>query len=283
MDTQSMMLFAIIALVLIGVPVIIGRFTGQSPMEILFGSRVNRTFFGNREKREEKSRTGRSSGGNAPGNAPGGPAGGGSASGVQAADGNAPGDQAADGSSQGEAAKSLPPGAQKNSSREDLMRSISALLTYGRRNRFFTIVPGTLMHGDDVASLAVLIVTRNSVLGFNCFGYGGTVHVGSGEETWKQVLNGETIRFDSPLVKNKKQKEILDAVLNECGYPGTRTEIFGLFTSPDVVLKNNVRRNTRCCTQKAMMEVLNENRYLENGGINPRELGLLLEKHIKKA
>ena len=237
MDIEKIILFLIIGLVMIGIPVFLGKRTGQSPMELLFGNQSKNSLFGKRKKKD------------------------GSDSEINGKDPKAS-------------------ALQKNSSRQELMKTISALLSYARRNRFYCIIPGTLQHGEEVASLAVLMVTRNSVLGFNCFGYGGTVYVGSGEEPWRQVINGEEKKLDSPVVKNKKQKEILDEVLKECGYPEIRTEIFGVFTASDVILKDN--RNSRCYTQKTMMEVLKGNRFIVDKGVDPRKVGKILETHIKR-
>ena len=237
MPLETIILFSIIAVVLLGIPVLLGRKFGADPMDLLFGDKSRRRLFG-RNKNEDEAEEGKD---------------GGSGRGPK----------------------------EKNSSRQDLMKTISDLLSYGRRNRFYCIMPGTLMNGDDVASLAVVIVTRNRVMGFNCFGYGGTVWAGSGDDDWRQVINGEEITVESPIVKNRRQKEILDAVMRECGHPETPTDIYGIFTAPDVVLK--AHRNTRCFTRKTMLEILKENRYLQDGGIAPKELGKILETHTKKA
>ena len=42
MDQSSIILYAIIILVLIGIPVILARKTGKKPMELLLGKRENR-------------------------------------------------------------------------------------------------------------------------------------------------------------------------------------------------------------------------------------------------
>ena len=56
MDQQSLILYAIIAAVLIGIPVMLARKTGRKPMELLFGKRENRSFFGSKKKDSEGSR-----------------------------------------------------------------------------------------------------------------------------------------------------------------------------------------------------------------------------------
>lgn len=244
MDSNMIYTYIIIALVLIVLPIVLGRLTGRNPMEIMFGERVNNTLFGRRKKKDSSGKE-------------------------------------ATGTEGGKEAGKDAFHAQKNSSRQDLMRTISALLSYARRNGFYCIVPGTLARGEEVASLAAVVVTRNSVLGFNCFGYGGTVTAVPGDGDWKQVLNGEETKIPSPVEKNRRQKEILDAVLKEAGYPEIRTEIFGVFTAADVKLKDH--RGTRCYAQKGMMEALKGNQFLREGGINPKEVGKALEGYVKRA
>ena len=241
--------YVIMALVLIGLPVLLGKLTGKNPMEILFGDRVNNTLFGKKKKEDPSTETDEKGG-----------------------------TRSESSGKKGEKGKT--PSIQRNSSRQELMQTISELLSYARKNHFFCIVPGTLQHGDEVATLAVLIVTRCSVLGFNCFGYGGTVYAGSGDDAWRQVLNGEEKKIDSPVSRNKKQKEILDAVLKECGYLNIRTEIYGVFTASGVILKDH--RNTRCCSQKVLMEILKGSHFMEDSGVDPKKIGRTLETHIKK-
>ncbi len=50
MDQSSIILYAIIVLVLIGLPVALAKKTGKKPMELLFGQRKGRSFFGKQEK-----------------------------------------------------------------------------------------------------------------------------------------------------------------------------------------------------------------------------------------
>lgn len=244
MDLKMLPVYIIIILVLIVIPILLGRRLGRSPLEVLFGEQANNLFF-----RKKKNGTNADS-------------------------------EDAKGSPGKQGKKRKKETVQKNSSRQELMTAISAFLTYGRRNHFYVIVPGTLMHEDKVASLAAIIVTKGQVLGFNCFGYGGTVHAGFGDDDWRQVLNGEEKTIDSPVVRNRNQREILDAVLKECGYLNMPTEIYGVFTAAGTILKDH--KNTHCCTQKAMMEILKGDRFMEDKGIDPVKVGKALEVHVKK-
>ena len=254
MDSNLIPVYIIIALVFIGLPILLGRLTGSNPMEILFGDRGNHTIFG--KKKED---------------------------GKDLADGEmAERTQPEKDGKPGRNGKSRKaPAEQKNSNKQELMKTISDLLTYGRKHHFFCVVPGTLMHEEEVASLAVLMVTRRSVLGFNCFGYGGTIIAGSGEDDWRQQLNGEEKMIGSPVVRNRKQKDILDAVLKENGFGEVETEIYGIFTASGVILKDH--KKTRCCSRLAMMEILKGNRFLEDKGLDPQKIGRMLEAHTKKA
>ena len=246
MDMNMLPVYVIIILVLIVLPIMLGRRFGVNPVELLLGKQTSDMLFGKRKKREAET----------PGSE------------GEAEAGSKPGD------------RKKKSGMQKNSSRQELMTAISGFLTYGRKNRFYCIVPGTLEHEGATASLAALVITRSRVLGFNCFGYGGTVYAGSGDEDWRQVLNGEEKKIDSPVVRNRKQKEIVDAVLKECGYPNIPSEIYGVFTASGVILKDN--RTTRCHTQNAMMEILKGSRYMEDKGVDPAKVGKALEAHVKR-
>ena len=106
-----------------------------------------------------------------------------------------------------------------------IMVLISRLLTYARRNRFYTIVPGTLTIGEQTASLAAVVVTRGCVLGVNCYGFGGSIEGKSGSADWVQTLNGERKSFPSPTVKNEEQRKILADVLVDAGYPEVDAQV----------------------------------------------------------
>jgi hypothetical protein len=53
MKLETLILYSIISVVLIGLPVIISKKFGKNPMELLFGKRVNRTIFGKKTETED--------------------------------------------------------------------------------------------------------------------------------------------------------------------------------------------------------------------------------------
>ena len=58
MEQNSIILYALIVLVLVGIPVVLSRKTGKNPMELLFGKRRNRGAFGSQKKDASDGTTG---------------------------------------------------------------------------------------------------------------------------------------------------------------------------------------------------------------------------------
>ena len=234
--------YIIMALVIIGLPVLLGRISGKSPMEIFFGRRVNDSAFG---------------GDNA------------SAKGT-------------DGAAKKEAAQNggkLSPA--RNSTRQELLSFISELVSYSRRNHFYSLVPGTLELEGEVTSFAAVIVSRNAVLGFNCFGYGGDLFCAKDQEKWKQQAGGKESLIESPVRKNMRQQELLEKALELCGFPDVSCQVYGVFTAPSASLKN--RGGTNCYTKEEMMNLLAKNEFIKDKGVEPVRIGRALSGLLKKA
>ena len=233
---EMLPVFIIMALVMIVLPIGLGRLSGKSPMEVFFGSRVKDSAFGAGETKgtdgEKKAKSG--------------------------------GKQEV----------------QAGSTRQELMECISMLLSYARRNRFYCMVPGTVTADGETASLAAVIVTRSAVLGFNCFGYGGKIFASRTDGPWLQNAGDGEKEIDSPTVRNRKQKEILDKALASCGLEGLETRVFGVFTAGSAKLKNS--GGTGCVTVRELQEVLGSDRILKDGGVDPKETGARLEACRKK-
>ena len=143
------------------------------------------------------------------------------------------------------------------------------------------MVPGTLeLETAGKTYLPAVIVTRCCVIGINSFGYGGTIRAFPGEEQWLQTMNGEKNRFDSPTQKNARQKEILQKILQDAGYPDTEVEILGVFTSPHAVLTGAA--SSQCYTCAQLAAELSKDRYLKDAGLDPKEIGASLKRYAQK-
>ena len=236
MEQSTIILYAMIVLVLIGIPVILAKKSGKSPMEMLFGKRGSKGLFGTRNK------------------------------------------ETGDGASQ---AGKPQAGKQANSNRNDFMDLISRLATYARRNHFRLIIPGTLSCGGSIAVLTALVITKSRVVGINCFGFGGRVIAAEGDRDWEQIMNGEESSFPSPVKKNRDQEKIVRQVLEEVGFPGTEVEIIGVFTSPSVWLSGTA--GTNCYKKDDAMKYLKTDRFMTEGGLDPRRLDEALQPRIVRA
>ena len=218
--------------VLIVLPIIFARMSGRNPMEMFFGSRVNKTpFTGEKTENEQQAQQKK--------------------------------------------------GREKNSTKNDIMVLISRLLTYARRNRFYTIVPGTLTTGNRTAALAAIVVTRGCVLGVNCYGFGGSIEGKSGSTDWVQMLNGERKSFPSPTVKNEEQRKILLDVLADAGCPDVDAQVIGVFTEPNVRFTKVAGKG--CYTMDTFRDFLSSDACMRSKDLDPTEIGKKLETYVKRA
>ena len=124
-------------------------------------------------------------------------------------------------------------------------------------------------------------MTRSKVVGINCFGFGGRVVGKTGEEDWEQIMNGVRTTFPSPIVKNRKQEEIVRKVLEETGFADTEVEIVGVFTSPNVWLSDAA--GTNCYTKDNAMKYLKSESFLTDRGLDPQKIEAALEPRIVRA
>ena len=234
---QTVILAGILGLVFIALPVFLGKKSGVSPMELLFGSRINNTPFrkdagedtaeNEEKKRETKGKR-----------------------------------------------------IQTNGSKQDLLQLISSLVSFGRKNHFYTIAPGTVQWEGQTASLAVIFITRSAVIGINCFGYGGVIDCERGDMDWTQSINGEKRKLESPVKKNENQKAILKGALTECGYGGLPVYVYGVFTTKDVRLKG--RSGDGFYTRDELLQALSATKLLRDDGVDMQKVGSALAEKAAK-
>ena len=229
---QTVILWAIMILVLVGIPVLLAKKSGKSPMELFFGSRFQGTAFDRGSHAGEKG------------------------------------------------AREAKKGSQRNSSKDELLATVSDMVSYARRNHFQSLVPGTVMAGGKTANLAVILVTRSGLVGINCFGYGGDIQAYTGDQQWVQTLNGERRRFDSPVVKNREQRGILQEAAKECGLT-LPCQVLGVFTAGSAILMGAGK--TGCYTRKELVEKLGQEGFLQDGGVDPEKVRELLDAKVLRA
>ena len=124
---------------------------------------------------------------------------------------------------------------QTNGRSQDLQSLVSTLLIFVRRNKLGLVFPGTVEHGGRMANLVALLVTRDEVIGLNCFGFGGTISEQDG--AWNQHMNGADQKIPSPLEGNRKQAEIVRAAMDANGMAEIPLRVVAVFTGRTVELQ----------------------------------------------
>ena len=123
-----------------------------------------------------------------------------------------------------------------NSRSADLKSLVSSLLMLARRYKLGLVYPGTISYKGQLAGLLALVVTKNEVIGLNCFGYGGTITEDKSSGRWNQHMNGADQAFDSPLTGNEKQKKLVRASMDANGMKDVPLKVVSVFTAHGVTL-----------------------------------------------
>lgn len=124
---------------------------------------------------------------------------------------------------------------QTNGRSQDIQTLVSTLLIFVRRNKLGLVYPGTVGQGDRLANLVALLVTREEVIGINCFGFGGTITEQAGG--WNQRMNGAEQSIPDPVAGNRRQAEIVRAAMNEHGMADVPMRVVAVFTSRTVAIQ----------------------------------------------
>ena len=124
---------------------------------------------------------------------------------------------------------------QPNGRSQDIQALVSTLLIFVRRNKLGLVYPGTVEHKGQMANLVALLVTREEVVGINCFGFGGTVMESAGK--WNQHMNGADQAIPDPVAGNQKQARIVRAAMDANGMADIPLRVVAVFTSRTVNLR----------------------------------------------
>ena len=126
---------------------------------------------------------------------------------------------------------------QSNGRSQDIQALVSTLLILARRNKLGLVYPATIEHGGRLANLVALVVTREEVVGINCFGFGGTITESDGR--WNQHMNGADQAIPDPVAGNAAQAEIVRAAMDANGMEGLPLRVAAVFTSRTVSISTS--------------------------------------------
>lgn len=130
---------------------------------------------------------------------------------------------------------------QSNGRIQDIKSLVSTLLILARRQNLGLVYPGTIENDEKMANLVVLVVTKEEVIGINCFGFGGTITEGKGKTKgcWYQHMNGKDTSIPDPLAGNQAQFSIVRAAMDTHGMKEIPLRVIAVFTSRTVALDIN--------------------------------------------
>ena len=166
---------------------------------------------------------------------------------------------------------------QSNGRSSDLKSLVSTLLIFTRRNKLGLVYPGTVVYNGKTAGLLALLVTRERVYGFNCFGYGGTIRKEAGG--WVQHMNGQDKSIPDPLAGNRAQYQIVRAMMDANDMKEIPLQVLAVFTARSAVLAVG-QRNDLFDTE-GLLAYLREQTAAEGNVIDPEEISRKLNEHVQ--
>ena len=164
--------------------------------------------------------------------------------------------------------------------RDDLKALVSSLLMMARRYKTGLVYPGTIAHKGQIANLLALVVTRQEVIGINCFGYGGTITEDKKTGVWNQHMNGVDQRFDSPLQGNARQLSLVRAAMDENGMSQIPFRVAAVFTAHGVELHTGHPREV--FTSEGLLAHLKECCAADEGTLDPDTVARQLNALVKR-
>ena len=160
---------------------------------------------------------------------------------------------------------------EKNSTRADILQTVSEVASFARRNQYYAIIPGVLKKGDLETKLPAILVMRSGVVGINLFGYGGAVSAKKDDPEWTQTMNGETRPIPSPLKVSENMRKVLMQILREIGYPEVEVSVVSVFTQKDVRITGPAA--TEVVRAKSLIGELGKSRYVRTKDVDVKKLG----------
>ena len=167
---------------------------------------------------------------------------------------------------------------QTNGRSSDLKSLVSTLLIFTRRNQLGLVYPGTVRAGQETAGLLALLVTKEQVIGFNCFGYGGTITEGKAGGPWNQHMNGADIKIPDALAASRQQHRIVRKVMDENGMADIPLKVVSVFTSHTVTLAT--KHPNDVFSTESLLVYLKETVAQENEKIDPADISRRLNNFV---
>lgn len=163
---------------------------------------------------------------------------------------------------------------EKNSTKADILRTLSDIAAFARRNQYYAIIPGILRKGELETKLPAILVMRSGVVGINLFGYGGSVSAKKDDPEWTQTINGESRQIPSPIQASEAAKQALGRILAQIGYGEVEVNVISAFTQKDVRITGPMA--SEVIRSGALTGELGKSRYVRTKNVDVKDVGSAL-------
>lgn len=167
---------------------------------------------------------------------------------------------------------------QSNGRSGDIQSLVSTLLIFVRRHKLGLVYPATVEHEGKMANLVALLVTREEVIGINCFGFGGTITEANGK--WNQHMNGADGEIPDPLQGNAAQAKIVREAMDSHSMANIPLRVVAVFTGRTV--KIHTAHSDEVFDTKGLLEHLKAQVARGNGAIDPDTVSRQLNACVKR-
>ena len=165
---------------------------------------------------------------------------------------------------------------QTNGRSQDISQLVSTLLILVRRQKLGLVYPGTVRYGGKTANLVAFVVTRDEVIGVDCFGYGGTIT--ETEKGWNQHMNGADRPIPDPLAACRAQHGLVRAMMDGEGMAEVPLRVVAAFTSHTVALQT--KHEGEVFDTKGLIAHLKRCAAEQKGGLDPEATARKLNGHV---
>lgn len=123
-----------------------------------------------------------------------------------------------------------------NGASNEVEELLVKLKAYAFKHEMKIIYPGSFKYKDTVSPTTFILAGRFGLLLIRCYGFGGHVYVDPASGQWMQNMNNEIKDIPSPTQSMDKEKQLMNAALEQTGFADTEIHAASVFTRQGIVL-----------------------------------------------
>lgn len=160
-----------------------------------------------------------------------------------------------------------------NGTKGDLTAFVARLLRFANGHGMALVVPGTIRHNGQTATLTAILVTPAKLIGIRCMGFAGTITPAGGNSPWKQHINGQDLTFDNPVAEAQKQLKLLQSAAGQARLTAP-SDVITVFTSRKASFPGGMP--DKVFLLEEFFTALKEDEALQKGSLDVRAASLVL-------